>query len=285
MARIRTIKPDFWTDEKLSECSLSARLVFIGLWTFADDDGRMEYQPARIRMQLFPCGAVSPARLIEYLGELSERSLIRIYTVDGKQFLDIPNFAKHQKINRPTPSRLPPFSGSAHGILSERSPLEGKGTGRERIRAAQQPRATLDGFAELRIAYPRRAGSHRWADAEKAYRKRLSEGHTPEVILAGVKRYAALCTHEGMIGQRTVMQAATFLGDNLAFLEPYSITPKPQPQQRFNGAPPPDPDAADLAFAKTLGYAPKPGESSAEFLARFRPWNQQRIAKLEGRAA
>jgi hypothetical protein len=127
MARIRTIKPEFWSDEKLSECSLSARLLFIGIWTYADDEGRMEYQPARIRMQVFPCGSVSQKSVNEYLGELTERSLIRVYVVDGKQYLDVPNFAKHQKINRPTPSRFPEFSVSAHGDVTEPSPLEGKG--------------------------------------------------------------------------------------------------------------------------------------------------------------
>ncbi len=143
MARIRTIKPEFWSDEKLSECSLSARLLFVGLWSFADDEGRMEYQPARIRMQVFPCGTVPVKKLTEMLGELTERSLIRVYVVDSREYLDIPNFAKHQRINRPTPSKLPPHSLSPHGTiiepspaLSESSPLEGKGKERKGVRGA-----------------------------------------------------------------------------------------------------------------------------------------------------
>lgn len=131
MARIRTIKPEFWSDEKLTECSLSARLTFIGLWSFADDEGRMEFQPVRLRMQIYPCGSVALTKLTEYFGELTERSLIRRYVVDGKEFLDIPGFAKHQRINRPTPSRLPEFAVSAHGGLTEGSPLEGKGRERK----------------------------------------------------------------------------------------------------------------------------------------------------------
>jgi len=117
VARIRTIKPEIWTDEKLSECSLSAHLLFIGLISFADDEGRMEYAPARIRMQIFPCGRVPPKKLTELIGELTERSLIRVYVVDNREFLDIPGFIKHQRINRPTPSKLPAF----HGVLSEPS--------------------------------------------------------------------------------------------------------------------------------------------------------------------
>lgn len=131
MARIRTIKPEFWSDEKLSECSLSARLTFIGLWSFADDQGRLEYQPSRLRMQIYPCGSVSVQALTEMLGVLTEHSLIRRYEVDGKSFIDIPGFEKHQRINRPTPSKLPEYSLSPHGVLREHSSLEleGKGTG------------------------------------------------------------------------------------------------------------------------------------------------------------
>jgi hypothetical protein len=147
MARIRTIKPEFWTDEKLSECSLSARLLFIGLISFADDDGRMEYAPARLRMQVFPCGAVATKKLIEYIGELHEHSLIRLYTVAGKEFLDIPNFLKHQRINRPTPSKIPPFSESSvspHGVVvSPPSGMEGNGTGKEGKGEKSAPAAPL----------------------------------------------------------------------------------------------------------------------------------------------
>jgi hypothetical protein len=105
--------------------------MFIGLWSFADDEGRMEYQPARVRMQIFPCGSVTLAKVREFIGELSEHSLIRTYTVDGKEFLDIPNFTKHQKINRPTTSKLPDYSLSTQCDITEDSPLEleGKGTG------------------------------------------------------------------------------------------------------------------------------------------------------------
>jgi len=124
MARIRTIKPEFWADEKLSECSLSARLLFIGLLTFADDQGRFEYRPARIRMQVFPCGSASLEDVTEWLGELSEHSLIRVYEIDSCRFVDIPNFLKHQRINRPTPSKLPEFL-SEHSV----SPTPGSGTG------------------------------------------------------------------------------------------------------------------------------------------------------------
>ncbi len=146
MARIRTIKPEFWSDEKLSECSLSARLLFIGTISFADDDGRLENSPVRLRMQIFPCGTVRPKQFTEWLGELTERSLIRQYAVDGKEFIDIPGFAKHQKINRPTASRLPPYLTSTHGNRRESSVsptesrrgngMDSEGNGRDPLRSS-----------------------------------------------------------------------------------------------------------------------------------------------------
>ncbi|MCS5946284.1 hypothetical protein LNP25_19480 [Klebsiella variicola subsp. variicola] len=53
MARIRTVKPEFWTDEKVVECSIPARLLFIGLFNFANDMGCLERSPKRLKMQIF----------------------------------------------------------------------------------------------------------------------------------------------------------------------------------------------------------------------------------------
>jgi hypothetical protein len=54
MARTRSIKPSFFKNEFLAECEPMARLLFIGLWTLADSQGRMEFRPMRIRAELFP---------------------------------------------------------------------------------------------------------------------------------------------------------------------------------------------------------------------------------------
>ena len=64
MARIRNIKPDFWTDEKLVELETWERLLFIGLWNFADDEGFMPYSPKRIKMQIFPGDSLEVSRIL-----------------------------------------------------------------------------------------------------------------------------------------------------------------------------------------------------------------------------
>jgi len=59
MARIRSIKPQFWTSEQIADCSPNARLLFIGLWNFCDDYGVHPASPARLKMEVFPNDAFS----------------------------------------------------------------------------------------------------------------------------------------------------------------------------------------------------------------------------------
>lgn len=104
MARIRTIKPDFWVDEKIVELSAFARLLFIGLWNFADDEGRMVFSEKKIKMQIFPADNLN---ISELFGEIRREGLVNIYLVDNQEYLEIVNFAKHQKIDKRSASKLP----------------------------------------------------------------------------------------------------------------------------------------------------------------------------------
>jgi len=104
MARIRTVKPEFWTDEKVVECSIAGRLLFIGLFNFANDRGCLERSPKRIKMQVFPADVVDCEPLIQ---ELIAHGLLSEYSVNGVEYLAIKGFAKHQKINRPSASNIP----------------------------------------------------------------------------------------------------------------------------------------------------------------------------------
>lgn len=129
MARIRTIKPDFWTDERLTECSMSARLLFIGLLNFADDAGNLARSAKKIKMQIFPADAVDCEPLI---CELLAHGILIEYSVNGDKYLNIKGFLKHQVINRPSSSCIPPpeitdESHTTHGGLTEDSLREGKG--------------------------------------------------------------------------------------------------------------------------------------------------------------
>lgn len=88
--------------------------------------------------------------------------------------------------------------------------------------------ACADTFDEIRQAYPKRSGGQRWGDAQKHYAKRLQEGYSHEVMLAGIRRYATWVTASGKDRTEHVLQAATFLGENRSFLEPYDLPKKPE---------------------------------------------------------
>jgi hypothetical protein len=118
MARIRTIKPDFWTDEKLTECSMSARLLFIGSWNFADDNGNLEASAKQLKMKVFPADNIDCQPLLD---ELINHGILMEYSVNGKKYLHIKGFKKHQVINRPSNSNIP------QPLLTEHSLTEGKG--------------------------------------------------------------------------------------------------------------------------------------------------------------
>jgi len=93
MARARNIKPGFFKNEDLAECSVWARLLFPGLWMLADRDGRLEDRPKRIKGEIFPFDSVEVDPL---LNELVEWGFIRRYTAGGKKCIQIINFVLHQ---------------------------------------------------------------------------------------------------------------------------------------------------------------------------------------------
>jgi hypothetical protein len=113
MARIRSIKPDFWTSEQVLECSPIARLLFIGIWNFADDAGRLPFSPKSIKAQVFPADDFTIDNVRGMLNELSANGLILIYSVDDKEYLEVTGW-HHQRIDKPQPARYPaPFSDNS----------------------------------------------------------------------------------------------------------------------------------------------------------------------------
>lgn len=104
MPRIRFIKHEFFIDDDLANQSHAARLLFIGLWTLADREGRLEDKPAKIKAQLFPYEQMDVDRM---LSELADGFVTR-YEVDGKAYIQINNFAKHQNPHyKEKPSTIP----------------------------------------------------------------------------------------------------------------------------------------------------------------------------------
>lgn len=107
MARIRSIKPGFFTSEDVSRLPLRARLTWIGLWTHCDDQGRAKDNVKLIKAAVWPLDPVTLREIEEDLATLAAHGRIVRYEVDGRRYLAVTNWSDHQKPNRPTTSRLP----------------------------------------------------------------------------------------------------------------------------------------------------------------------------------
>lgn len=109
MARIRTVKPGYHKHKKVRQVGRDARLLNIGLWNLADDEGRLQDLPNSIIGDVFPTDDdVTPVVLREWCRELEEAGLIVRYQVDGEDYIQCHDFNDHQVINKPRPSEIPP---------------------------------------------------------------------------------------------------------------------------------------------------------------------------------
>lgn len=227
MARIRSIKPEFWDDRKLARStSRDARLLYIGLWNQADEHGRCNGDPTWIKGRIFPyesdLGADECARLLD---ELARGGWVHKYTVNGDPYLFLPKLAKHQRLEAAkVPSRLPAPEDADQETPSdqqerdgadlsesradesapgaEKLPLLYVAGGREHVSPspAQRARDTEPtpgsdddpDWLKFWSVYPKKVSKKearkRWAAAVKKT--------DPAVIIAGAERYRALVIAE-----------------------------------------------------------------------------------------
>ena len=131
MARTRLIKPGFFSNDLLAECEPLARLLFAGLWTIVDRDGRMVDRRARIKAQLLPYDDCSIDAL---LGQLVGRGFVQVYAVDGVSYLQVTGFAKHQNPHRKEASENLPEPPSGQEVGTSRV-----NTGPSRVHSGTSP--------------------------------------------------------------------------------------------------------------------------------------------------
>ena len=131
MARIRSIKPEFWTSEQVVECSTIARLMFIGMWNFVDDNGVMPANCRTLKMRVFPGDDdILSDNIRGMVDELLNVGLVAEYTIENITYWCITGWFRHQRIDKPNPKfPLPPADHVENGRLpfDDHSPPEGKG--------------------------------------------------------------------------------------------------------------------------------------------------------------
>lgn len=181
MARIRTIKPEFFTSEDIVSLTPMARLLYIAVWCEADKEGRLVWKPLTFKLRYFPADDCSIQALCD---EIVASGLVQLY---GNGYAVVPTFKAHQHINpRESASQLPepdasitrrPRVGTRQARDSDaQGGREGKGKeGDTRVTRDEPP-----GFAEFWQEYPNHAAK---ANAVKAWVKVPIATH-PEIMMA-----------------------------------------------------------------------------------------------------
>lgn len=109
MPRIRTIKPEFCVSAQVAECSKNARLLFVLMWMFCDDNGVHPANPKQLRMECFPGDDDMTAAVVTGLvNELLEQKLLTEYENNGQRFWLVSGW-KHQRIDKPQPGKYPRY--------------------------------------------------------------------------------------------------------------------------------------------------------------------------------
>jgi len=168
MARIRSIKPDFFINDEVAELDPLTRLFYIGLWTQADREGRLQDRPRRLKAALVPYDDCDIEAMLETLADTDH---IMRYEVAGERFIQVQNFTRHQHVNvKEQPSTIP--APCKHPTSTQ----EGKG---EEGKGEEREARLDDDFVTLWSLYP----VHKFKDASlSAFR--LFKGDVQDLIAA-----------------------------------------------------------------------------------------------------
>lgn len=109
MPRIRTIKPEFWDDEKIALLGRDARLVYIAMWNFSDDYGVVKGASIWLKSKIFPYDTIQTKQFDGWLLELQSHGFIVLFQVKSENYYHLPNFCRHQVINKPSQTRNPQY--------------------------------------------------------------------------------------------------------------------------------------------------------------------------------
>lgn len=197
MARIRTIKPDFWTDGAMVQLSPFARLLYIGMWNFTMcDHGHVADDPMKLKLQILPMDNVDISGLLAEI--LNAGRVTRVEDAEGRKYLHIKRFEDHQKIDPRWKTRCPACAQKdslkptetpvSLGELPEtpqdsrQLPLGRDGKGWEGKKTSP---ATQDEFDQWYSKYPKKEAKE---SARKAFDKARKRASLDELI-AGLERY------------------------------------------------------------------------------------------------
>jgi hypothetical protein len=144
MPRIRTIKPEFWSDYRMSRLSALDRLIYIALWSMADDAGRIEGDADTV-WRFMNLREEPRSHVEEALQRLQECARVALYEIDGAAYIAVLHWKNHQRIEHPSRSQRPKPDGTYDddGNIHEK-PAKIHERSRSRVRAREQGTGNRD---------------------------------------------------------------------------------------------------------------------------------------------
>ena len=198
MARSRNIKPAFFMNELLAGLAYWVRLLFVGLWTVADREGRLEDNPRRIGAALFPYE--TGIQVDAGLDQLDGCGFIKRYEVGGKPFIQILAWGKHQNPHpKETASVIPPCTSTASNEQATEKP---------RL-VAEMPRRT----AETPGIYTAHNNGHDFSDIGEAT-------ETPERATEITRPVAEFPERAGLIPSNLIPDSLTLVASSVSRKNP-----------------------------------------------------------------
>jgi hypothetical protein len=191
MARIRTIKPEFPQSESMGRVSRDARLCFVQMWTIADDEGRLRGNSRMLASLLFPYDDDAPGLIDLWISELEREGCAVRYQVDGASYIQIANWLSHQKIDKPSASKIPPFDESSRMVAKPREPSaldQGRDQGKDQGEEGTKERSRAVAFAP-----PEWVAPDLWSSYLKVRAKKRADNnaHALGLIVADLERFKA----------------------------------------------------------------------------------------------
>lgn len=227
MARIRTIKPEFPQSESMGRVSREARLCFILLWTICDDSGRTRASSRMLASLLYPYDEDAGKRIDGWLEELESENCVVRYEVEGNTYLEICNWLNHQRIDKPSASKLPPFDEASRILANPREASCEEGKGRER-KGRERKLATSPDLEPVEGLDPK--AWERWF----AFRAEIRKPIKPASVAAAQRALAKFGANQAAVVEQSIAQGWQGLFD----LKPGATT-------GVNGKPPCPPMMVD----------------------------------------
>lgn len=197
MARIRSIKPEFFRHEVLQDLEIAnpgkyPLMVFAGLWGHCDNKGRFEWKPRQLKLDILP---FLPFDMAETLSVLAGAEMVRRYEVDGKVYGEIPTFEKHQRLSGkeltegekfpPNPNMNREATGKQQGSAGDvQESQEGKGKEEE----GNGEKHAQDKPAPVSVPGLDMEAWNRW----EKYRREIKKTIKPASVLAAQQQMAKL---------------------------------------------------------------------------------------------